>query len=50
MYPDGELLVINNHIQVLCDGRVLGGYWGCSRVWDDFDEPDERRSSSPTQR
>jgi hypothetical protein len=39
--PDGEVPVINNHIQVLWDGGLLGGYWGCSHVWDDFDERDE---------
>ena len=38
--PDGEVPVINNHIYVLWDGGLLGGYWGCSHVWDDFDERD----------
>ncbi len=38
--PDGELSVINNHIQVLWDEHALGGYWGCSHIWDDFDERD----------
>ena len=39
--PDGEVPVINNHIYVRWDGQLLGGYWGCSHVWDDFDERDE---------
>ncbi len=39
--PDGEIPVINNLIRVLWDGSVLDGYWGCSRVWDDFDEHDD---------
>lgn len=39
--PDGEAPTIRNHIQVLWDGRTLGGYWGCSHLWDDFDEQDE---------
>lgn len=39
--PDGEMPVINNRIYVLWDGSLLGGYWGCSHVWDDFDERDD---------
>lgn len=39
--PDGEVPVIDNHVSVLWDGSLLGGYWGCSHVWDDFDERDD---------
>ncbi|MGY1717638.1 hypothetical protein ACI8AG_01120 [Blastococcus sp. SYSU DS0552] len=39
--PDGEVPVINNHVYVRWGGQLLGGYWGCSHVWDDFDERDE---------
>ncbi len=36
--PDGESPVINNHLQVLYNANSLGGYWGCSHLWDEYDE------------
>lgn len=36
--PDGEMPVITNHIQILWNSDTLGGYWGCTHLWDDFDE------------
>jgi hypothetical protein len=38
--PGGETPVITNQLQVRLDERTLCGYWGCSHLWDDFDEPD----------
>ena len=39
--PDGKWPVITNHIQVRWDDGFLGGYWGDTYLWDDFDERDE---------
>jgi hypothetical protein len=39
--PAGERPVITNNLQVLWDGGLLGGNWGCGHLWDEFDERDE---------
>lgn len=38
--PDGESPVIRNVLQVLYSPGWLGAYWGCSHLWDDYDEND----------
>lgn len=38
--PAGEWPVIANTLQVLYDGRLLGAYWGCAHLWDEYDEQD----------
>lgn len=38
--PDGEAPVISNTLQVLYNPEWLGAYWGCSHLWDDYDEND----------
>jgi hypothetical protein len=39
--PDGKWPVIYNHIQVRWDDGFLGGCWGDTYLWDDFDPRDE---------
>lgn len=39
--PDGKWPVITNRIQIRWDDGLLGGYWGDTYLWDDFDERDE---------
>ncbi len=46
--PDGESPVINNHLQVLYNAQTLGAYWGCSHLWDDYDERDPEHLCVPT--
>ena len=36
--PDSEWPVITNQLQVLYNAQSLGAYWGCSHLWDDYDE------------
>lgn len=45
--PDGESPVISNHLQVLYNAQALGAYWGCSHLWDDYDEQDPEHLCVP---
>ncbi len=38
LVPDGEVPVISNTLQVLYNAQFIGAYWGCSHLWDDYDE------------
>ena len=38
--PVSESPVISNQLQLLYAPGFLGGYWGCSHLWDDWDEED----------
>lgn len=38
--PASEWPVYRHHLQVLFEPGLLGGYWGCSHLWDDFDPAD----------
>ena len=46
--PDGEIPVINNTLQVLYNAGSLRAYWGCSHLWDDYDELDPEHLSHAT--
>ena len=38
--PASEWPVYTNTLQVLYASGLLGGYWGCSHLWDDYDPED----------
>lgn len=39
--PASEWPVYTNTLQVLYAPGLLGGYWGCSHLWDDYDPADD---------
>lgn len=46
--PRSERPVYKNQLQVLDAPGLLGGYWGCSQVRDDYDPADApRRDHEP---
>ena len=45
--PSGEVPVINNHLQVLYNAQALGAYWGCSHLWDDYDDANPEHLAQP---
>jgi hypothetical protein len=46
--PDGEMPVINNTLQVSYSAGSLRAYWGCSHLWDDYDEHDPEHLARET--
>jgi hypothetical protein len=38
--PANEVPVYTHQLQVLFAAGLLGGYWGCSDLWDDYDPAD----------
>ncbi len=38
---DDRFRIVYNHLQIRWDHGVLGGYWGDSYLWDEFDERDD---------